>query len=124
MANFPALTPVGRKYNTGVFTNTLESGFSGGSIRFLHSNIKTGITLELSYFNLSQAESKEIRDHYRGEDGGHRSFLLPAAIWAGQSNVANIATTNTRWKYTAPPEENHKSGGLVDLAVSLVSVRF
>jgi hypothetical protein len=58
MANFPALTPVGRKYNTGVFTNTLESGFGGGSIRFLHSNIKTGITLELTYFNLTQAETK------------------------------------------------------------------
>lgn len=123
MADFPSLAPVARRYSAGTFPMTVEAGFGGGGIRFLHSTVKSGIELDLGYENLTQAEVKLIRDHYRGQDGGHQSFLLPNTIWAGQSSVTNIAATGTRWKYAGVPEENQKSGGYVDISVSLISVR-
>jgi hypothetical protein len=121
--DFPSLAPVARRYGLGVYPVTIETGWGGGNVRFLHGTTRHGISMELSYENLTQAETKLIRDHYRLQDGGHQSFLLPSTVWAGQSDVTNIAPTGTRWKYASVPEETHKSGGYVDITVSLLSVR-
>ena len=121
--DFPALTPVSRRYSAGTYPMTIESGFGGGGIRFIHSTVKSGVELELGYENLTQSEVKLIRDHYRFREGGYQSFLLPNAVWAGHSTATNIAATGTRWKYASVPEETQKSGGYVDISVSLISVR-
>lgn len=120
--DFPAIEPASRRYSAGTYPITVQSDLRGGGFRFLHSAIKSGIELELGYENLTQAEAKQIRDHYRLRDGGHQSFLLPGAIWAGHSSATNIASATLRWKYASVPEETQKSGGYVDLSISLISV--
>jgi hypothetical protein len=120
MATFPALSPVARSYSMGRFAMTTQAGLGGNQIKFLHSIKKSGVAMTLTYENLTQAEMASIRDHYRGQQGSFVSFLLPSAAWAGQSSVTNIVPSGTRWKYVAPPEETQKSGGLVDVTVSLL----
>jgi len=123
MADFPSLAPVSRRYNTGVFPSTVETGFSGGKVIFRHGEIRSGITLELQYQYLTQAESKLIRDHYRVEANNLIAFRLPSIIWGGLASAGSVTPLSTRWKYAAQPEEEHLSGSLFNVSVQLLSVR-
>lgn len=120
-AAYPPLTPVGRSYSMGRFAVSREVGFGGGQVKFLHSDRVSGLTMTLTYENLTQAEMASIRDHYRSQQGSFLNFLLPAEVWAGQSSVANIVPAGMRWKYQEPPEETQKRGGYVDTSVALVT---
>jgi hypothetical protein len=122
MASFPAVRPSKRRYGFGLFPVTIETGFGGGSVRFLHGDTRYGIQLELGYEYLSEAEAQALRDHYRGQDGGTRSFMLPNAIWAGHSSPANIVPLGTTWVYAAQTEEVHLSGLLFNGSVQLLQV--
>jgi len=105
-----------------MFPVTTETGLGGGSVRFLHGPNRYGIQLELGYEYLSQAEAQRLRNHYRGQDGGARSFRLPTAIWAGHSSPANITPTSTAWVYSEQPNETHRHGLLFDVSVRLLQV--
>ena len=122
MAAFPAIVPSTRRYGFGLFPVTTETGFGGGSVRFLHGDTRYGVNLELVYETISQAEALQIRDHYRGQNGGARSFLLPNAIWAGHGDPSNIVPLGTAWVYAAEPAETHRSGLLFDVTVQLLQV--
>jgi hypothetical protein len=122
MASFPAITPAKRRYGFGLFPVTTESGFGGGSVRFLHGNTRYGINLELGYEVLTESEAQSIRSHYRGQNGGARSFLLPDVIWAGHSSPTNIVPAGTAWIYASELDETHRSGLLFDLSVKLLQV--
>ena len=106
----------------GVYPLTEERGFGGGSVRFLHGSTASAHTLELGFEGLSQAESRLLRDHYRGQQGGYLPFSLSTDVWAGHSSMTDLVSSTTYWVYAQPPEESHKSGGLVDVTVQLQSV--
>lgn len=122
MAAFPDLVPSVRRYGFGLFPITTERGIGGGSVRFRHGATRHGIELELGYEYLSEAEAQTLRDHYRGQSGGSRSFMLPNAIWSGHSNPANIVPLGTAWVYAAQTEEDHLSGLLFNGTVRLLQV--
>jgi hypothetical protein len=122
MTAFPAIVPSTRRYGFGVFPVTTERGFGGGSVRFRHGTTRYGIELELGYEYLSEAEAQTLRDHYRGQDGGARSFMLPNAIWAGHSSPSNIVPLGTSWVYAAQTEEEHLQGLLFNGSVRLLQV--
>jgi hypothetical protein len=122
MASFPAIRPAKRRYGFGLFPVTTETGFGGGSVRFLHGNTRYGVNLELGYEYLTQAEAQSLRSHYRGQNGGARSFLLPNAIWAGHSSPTNIVPAGTAWVYASELDETHRSGLLFDVSVKLLQV--
>jgi hypothetical protein len=122
MASFPAVRPSIRRYGFGLFPVTTETGFGGGSVRFLHADNRYGISLELGYEVITQSEAQQIRDHYRSRQGGALSFMLPNIIWAGHSNPDNIVALGTSWIYAAAPNETHRSGLLFDVTVRLLQV--
>lgn len=122
MATFPALRPAARRYSLGVYPSSEQRGFGGGSVRFLHGSTPSAHTLELGFEHLTQDEAKLLRDHYRNQQGGYLPFALSAAAWAGHTSVTDLVPATTRWIYAGPPEETHKSGGLVDVTVQLQSV--
>jgi hypothetical protein len=121
-SQFPPLEPLTRSYSFGVFPLTNESAFPGGGIRFLHGSVSSGHQLELGYQYLSETEAGYIRRHYRLNQGGYKSFVLSTEAWAGHTSMTDLVPTTTRWKYAAPPQETHRSAGLTDVTVSLVSV--
>jgi hypothetical protein len=120
--NYPELTPNFRQYNIGSYPVTTDKNYGMVPVRFLHGSIRSAITLDLIYENLTQIEIDLIRDHYRDAKGSFFFFQLPSAIWAGHSLSSNIALLDTLWKYSSQPEESQKTGGYVDVTVSLISV--
>lgn len=120
MADFPALEPLTRRYNLGALPVTTQE-YSAASVRFLHGTHPVKFTLELGYSNITQAEAGLLRDHYRSQDGPHIPFDLSVEAWAGHSSLEDIFPAFTQWRYAEAPEETHKSGGLVDVAVRLIS---
>lgn len=122
MAAFPALKPATRRYSMGVYPVTEERGFGGGSARFNHGTIPYGHTLELGFIALTAAQAKLLRDHYRTQQGGYVSFPLSAEAWAGHASFTDLVPTTTYWRYAAPIEETHRTGGYVDVSISLLSV--
>jgi hypothetical protein len=106
----------------GIFPITVETGFGGGSTRFLHGTTNSGHTLNLGFENLTQSEAGLIRTHYRLQDGGHVAFALSSDAWAGHTSPTDLVPTTTLWCYDAQPQETHKSGGYIDMTITLRSV--
>jgi hypothetical protein len=121
MATFPELEPATRSYNFGLFPLTEEPSVSAGIVRFRHSVTPQNYQLTLGYNALTDAEANLIRQHFQGQGGGYRSFQLPPIIWCGHTFTGNVVPTNTRWRYTAAPEEEHFSIGYVNVTVTLGS---
>ena len=121
MATFPELEPATRSYDFGLFPLTEEPSISAGIVRFRHSVTPQNYQLTLGYVDLTDAEAGLIREHFQGQGGGYRSFQLPAIIWKGHTFTGNVAPTNTRWRYTEAPEEEHRSAGYVNVTVALGS---
>jgi len=121
MATFPALEPAARSYDFGQFPLTEVPSIRAGTVRFRHGTTQQNYQLTLGYIALTDAEASLIRNHFQGQGGGYRSFQLPPIIWRGQTFSGNIVPTNTRWRYTAAPEEEHRSAGYVNVTVALGS---
>lgn len=122
MATFPALEPATRRYSMGTFPITEERGFGGGSVRFKHGATAYGHNLELGFTALTQAEAKLLRDHYREQQGGYIAFPLSAEAWAGHASFTDLVPTSTHWRYASQPQEDHLSGGYVNVQITLASV--
>jgi hypothetical protein len=121
MATFPALEPATRSYDLGAFPLTEQASISAGTVRFRHGTTATNFSLQLEYIYLSDAEAAQIRTHFQGQGGSYRSFMLPPIIWKGHTSSGNVFPVGTRWRYAEAPEETHQSGGLVNVAISLIS---
>jgi hypothetical protein len=122
VATFPVLEPATRAYDFGMFPLTEEPSVSAGIVRFRHSTTPQNYQLTLGYVDLTDAEAALIREHFQGQGGGYRSFQLPSIIWAGAYlHRQHRAIPTTRWRYTAAPEEEHRSAGYVNVTVALGS---
>jgi hypothetical protein len=121
MATFPALEPATRGYDFGLFPLSEEPSVSAGAVRFRHGTTPQNYQLTLGYVDMLDSEASLIRQHFQGQGGGYRSFLLPAIIWKGHSFAGNIVPTGTLWRYIEAPTEEHRSGGYVSLTVTLGS---
>jgi hypothetical protein len=122
MATFPALEPATRRYSMGIFPTTEERGFGGGSIRFRHGITAYSHNLELGFAALTQAQAKLLRDHYRKQQGGCIAFPLSTEAWAGHTSFTDLVPTSTHWRYASQPQEDHLTGGYVNVQLALISV--
>jgi hypothetical protein len=122
MATFPALEPNTRSYRLPRFPVTIQPAWGTEAVRFSHGPKSFGYILTLGYENLPAADAALLRAHFRGQAGGFDAFTLDPAVTRGHG-AADLAPASTLWRYTGPPEETHRSGGLVDVEVELESVR-
>lgn len=121
MATFPNLRPTERQYSAGRIPATIVAGLSGET-RFRHGTAAHNHPLELTFPNKTMAEARLLRNHYRYQKARNRAFPLSALAWAGHTSFVDLVPPTTPWKYASPPREAQKSGGLIDVTVSLVSV--
>lgn len=121
MTTFPALEPNTRTYNFGLLPLTEEFSPFVDNIRFRHSSTLQSYELALSYTALTDAQAKLIRDHYQGQAGGYRGFVLPPTVWKGHNFSADIVPYTGLWRYVATPEEEHLSIGRINVSVNLIS---
>lgn len=121
MATFPALEPATRSYRLGVFPITPQPAWAADAVRFRHGRQSHSLQLTLGYSLLTAAEATLIRSHWRTQAGGIEPFLLSSQAMLGHGG-SDIVPGGTLWRYTSPPQESHRSGGLVDLTVELQTV--
>lgn len=126
MAPFPAIAPNTRSYDlVGDIPMLAEPAWPGVEVRYLTGSDPLTVTdqpLELGYLSLSSAQAQQLRDHYDEQQGGLIPFSLPAVILQGHSTA--ITTAGATWRYAGPPSEQQRSGGRVDMVITLESTDY
>lgn len=90
-------------------------------MRFQHSAILQNYQLTLGYTAITDAQATLIRNHFGGQAGSYRGFVLPPIVWKGHNFSGDIAPYTGLWRYVAAPQEEHLSIGRINVAVNLVS---
>jgi hypothetical protein len=107
MAVFPSLRPTGRNYTMGQLPIKVYRGLNGGTVKRVFGNRLLGHAIELSFQNISDANTKLIIDHYNGQYGSYERFTLPDAVFSGVDNATLLSTlkapANIQWEYAEPP---------------------
>jgi len=120
MAAFPAIEPLKRSYGLGAHPMAVAGFSSSDEVRFLQGATPSGVPLSLEFVALTTSEATEIHDHYLGQRQ-HQPFTITTALWRTHSSQFNAVPAASIWRYAGPPQESPRSGGLVDVTVSLVS---
>jgi hypothetical protein len=116
VADFPAIEPTGRAYDFGTYAMSATGSLSGSSVRFNHSSTMIGARLTLTFADMPDAELETLRAHFRGQNGGFVSFLLPAIIWQGHTDPEFLAPATDRWIYDGEIDEGEaRPGGFYDI---------
>jgi len=121
MARFPELEPNTRSYDFGLFPLTEEPSQSAGIVRFRHGTLPQNYQLTLGYTAITDADATLIREHYQGQGGSYRSFLLPSVIWKGHTFTGNITPSTMKWRYSDTPQEEHLDIGRINVTIALLS---
>lgn len=119
---FPALEPATRSWSMGSYPITLQAAWGIQPLAFRHGLAAAGHTLSLGFQLLTATEAALIRTHYHGQRAALLPFGLPEAVWRGHTSPTGPVPGTTQWRYAQEPGESHRSAGLVDVSVELVSV--
>ena len=103
MAIFPSIIPSSRLYITGNFPNVTQISKSGIERGFRRGNRRIEQTLQLGFFNLTETQVNEIRNHYDGQNGSFESFFLSSSIWNDYATPPVPLVSDFAWLYSKPP---------------------
>lgn len=121
---FPSLQPTTRAYDGGDFPVRTYRAQSGAEARILYGSRRTGMTLDLAFENITDAQAEQFLDHYDETKGTYRTFTLPTAVltgWSGNSDAIDAATGNS-WRYDGAPSVASVRPGISSVQVKLVGV--
>jgi hypothetical protein len=121
---YPTLTPTSRNYNSGDYPVKTFRSQSGSESRILYGNRRTGMTLELQYDNITDANAELFLDHYDETKGSYTTFTLPTSAlsgWSGNTDALDAATANS-WRYDQPPQVSNVRPGISSVQIKLVGV--
>jgi hypothetical protein len=121
MAAFPAIEPLNRSYGLGSHVVGAADFPNADQTRFLHSSAAVDVPIALEFVALTTSEATQIRDHYLGQKQ-HQPFAIPAALWRTHASLYDVVPGVQLYRYAEAPIETPRTGGLVDVAVSLISV--
>jgi hypothetical protein len=121
MAAFPAIEPLNRSYGLGSHVVGAADFANADQTRFLHSSAAVDVPITLEFVALTASEATSIRDHYLGQKQ-HQPFAIPAALWRTHASLYDVVPGIQLYHYAEAPIETPRTGGLVDVAVSLISV--
>ena len=121
---FPALTPTTRNFNPGDYPIRQFRSQSGTEIRILYGDSRTGMTLELSYDNISDANAELFLTHYNEVKGTYNTFTIPTETkegWTGSGSAIDVAGINA-WRYSEAPAVTAVRPGRSSVRVQLIGV--
>ena len=121
---YPTLVPSSRSYNSGDYPVKTFRAQSGSESRILYGNRRTGMTLELQYDNITDANAELFLDHYDETKGSYTTFTLPTDAltgWNGNTDALDAATANS-WRYDQPPQVSNVRPGVSSVQIKLVGV--
>ena len=121
---FPPLAPTSRNFNPGDYPIRQFRSQSGAEVRILYGDSRTGMTLELSYDNISDANAEAFLTHYNDVKGTYNTFTIPTAVktgWTGTASAIDVSGVNA-WRYSEAPGITAVRPGRSSVRVQLVGV--
>lgn len=121
---FPTLTPSSRNYASGDYPVKTFRAQSGAESRILYGSRRTGMTLDLQYDNITDANAELFLDHYDETKGTYITFTLPTVAltgWSGNKDAIDVATGNA-WRYDGPPQITNVRPGVSSVQIKLIGV--
>lgn len=121
---YPTLNPTSRQFSPGEYPIRTVRSQSGVETRILYGSQRTGMTLELAYGNVTDAQAQLFSQHYDEAKGSFLTFTLPAQVRAGWNAAASTLDTvgANRWRYDSPPSITSVRPGVSSVQVKLVGV--
>ena len=122
--SYPALKPADRQFDAGDWPIKTYTAQSGAEVRILYGSKRTGMTLGLSYENVSDTQAEQFLTHYDSTFGTFQTFTLPDAArsgWSGTQAAIDAASGNN-WRYAEQPQITAVRPGRSSVRVSLVAV--
>ena len=129
MAVFPSLEPLERSYDLGSHLISRVPWQNGDESATRNSEIATDPLMRLVFRRLTITEVQQIRDHYAGQRGSTRRFMLPPSCWKthtsandiGSPGLYDVAIPGQEWRYAGPPEESPSNGNLFDVSIPFIA---
>lgn len=121
MADFPSLEPSTRAWVPGDYPQNVHQGASGGEVRFIFGADRVGQRLSLGYEYLTEAEAKQLLDHFEGQQGTVVPFDLPSIIWSGYA-TAPVSSSDYQWRYADAFQVNNAAPLRYNLSIELETV--
>lgn len=121
---YPTLIPSARNYSSGDYPVKTFTSQSGAESRILYGSRRTGMTLELQYDNVTDANAELFLDHYDETLGSYTTFTLPTAAftgWSGNKDAIDAVTGNA-WRYDGPPQVSNVRPGVSSVQIKLIGV--
>ena len=122
MTMFPSLRPSARSFTPGMLPINSFTSMSGRETRVITGDTMHGHTVNLSFSNLQEPAVKRITDHWYDRQGTALAFSLSASVWAGWADYADAITDGQQWRYTAQPQIEGVSPGIMNVSVELISL--
>jgi hypothetical protein len=125
--DFPDLVPSARQFTPGNWPVKTYQAQNGAEVRFLYGNRRTGMSLQLTYNNLSDAQAEQFLEHYRERRGTFETFVFTAMAaaksgWSGGKDELGVEAWGNRWRYAEEPRIESIKPGISSVSVSLVGV--
>ena len=124
---FPSVKPSSRRFSPGDWPIKTVKSQSGVEDRLLYGSKRTGMTLELQYKNITDANAELFLDDFVARKGTYNTFNLDQAEdetkagWDGNDDAIGTATGN-KWRYAGPPQVTQVAKGRSSVSVKLVGV--
>ena len=120
--SYPQLIPTSRSFNAGDFANKKYSAQDGAEFRILYGDKRVGMTLQLTYTNITDADASQFIDHYHNMQGTYQQFDIgPDAKGGWQAGTAYIGAVYwcSQWRYDSPPQLQSVYPGISSVTVTL-----
>jgi len=120
---YPTLIPTGRSFTPGDYANKKYSAQDGAEFRILYGDKRVGMTLQLTYANISDANAELFLDHYHEMKGTYTTFEFPNSNpkggWSGNSDALGATQWGSKWRYDSPPQVQSVYPGVSTVTVNL-----
>lgn len=121
-AQFPRIKPAERSFRLGQYPVKSYRALSGATVKRAFGNRPYGYELELSFNNITDANTIELISHYESTSGGFDRFTLPDTLFAGMDITLKAkiqAPSQIKWEYAGPPEVRSIISGRSAVRVTL-----
>jgi len=106
----PLLTPSSRQYDPGDWPVRTYNAQNGSEVRLLYGSQRFGLTLTLTFSNISDSDAELFLDDYLSKNGTYRAFTFTTdetnALFNGWKGtpVALTPPEGVEWRYDGPPK--------------------
>ena len=122
--SFPKLVPTSRAFDPGNYSVKAFQAMNGVEHRLLYGSVRTQMTLQLQYDNISDTDAASFMTHFDAMKGTFLGFTLDVKNTEvkggyGGSSDFELSANGGKWRYDAPPKMTSIRPGISSVSVTL-----